>query len=961
MISKLQTIIDICRFKYFNILDQYILRPKDTPQATKKNKIPTIWRFLLPVLILLATAPFVLFMHQTSQQLNVAQNSAKEQAKSLVRLLNITDELVSDRVNVAMRLLKQQGIAMGEPSLNGITNVRGVIVPNLMLGEVELTSLYNLVDNLSSLIGGTATICVKSGDDFIRITTNVRFSNESRAVGTKLDRSGKAFRALSAGESFHGVVDILDEPYITRYDPMFDVQGNVIGAYYVGYKVDMKVLRDAVHNTRHLKTGFSVVLDNHNKIRFHSSHVSRNQAELLLLEQPESWAFVREEIQNWGFRVIIAYPLSEARAVGLANSWFIIIACIILVVLLISIILWQLRRLVINPIGSDPGIAIDVVRRIAAGDLEHDGLEAKPDTLMDNVLRMRRKLRETMIKLRENVNRMSLSAKVFENAQDGIFIADAKMRIIELNPSFTKITGYSRDDVLGNTPNSLGISTRDNSFFEKRLQEQGNSVEWRGEIWNLRSDGQEYAAWFDFFAVRDDEGAISNYVGLFSDITERKRAADEIEYLAFYDPLTQLPNRRLLSDRLNQALASSARSGCDGALLFLDLDHFKTLNDTLGHDVGDLLLQQVAERIKSCVREGDTVARLGGDEYVVLLEDLSEHDHEAAAQAEVIAEKIIISLNKPYRLSSHEYQSTASIGIALFNDHNQPQENLLKHADIAMYQAKKMGRNALRFFDPQMQLVITARVGLEADLRLALKEKQFKLYYQAQVYHNRNVTGAEVLLRWQHPERGLVSPFDFIPLAEETGLILPIGQWVLETACDQIKAWEASIHTQNLQLAVNVSSRQFYQADFVELVNQALIRSAINPDKLKLELTESLVLDDIEDTILKMHALRKIGVRFSMDDFGTGHSSLAYLTQLPLDQLKIDQSFIRNIGVKDTDAVIVQTIIGMGNNLGLEVIAEGVETEAQRAFLEEHGCPVCQGYLFSKPVPLDEFEALLKK
>lgn len=449
----------------------------------------------------------------------------------------------------------------------------------------------------------------------------------------------------------------------------------------------------------------------------------------------------------------------------------------------------------------------------------------------------------------------------------------------------------------------------------------------------------------------------------FHDITDRKLAADKIEHLAFDDPLTGLPNRRHLLNSLKRALAASLRSGRDGALLFLDLDYFKTLNDTLGHDIGDLLLQQVAKRLISCLRENDTVARLarlGGDEFVVMLEDLSALSIEAAAQAKSVGEKILTTLNQPYQLAHHEYQSTVSIGIAFFNDHNQSQEDLLKHADIAMYQAKKAGRNTMCFFDLQMQASINARAALESDLRIALQEKQFKLYYQAQVYHNRQVIGAEVLIRWQHPERGLVSPLDFIPLAEKTGLILPIGQWVLETACDQLKAWDASIHTQHLHLSVNVSARQFYQPDFVEQVHQALRHSAINPDRLKLELTESLVLDDVADTIFKMNALREIGVRFSMDDFGTGNSSLAYLTQLPLDQLKIDQSFIRNIGIKSTDSIIVQTIIGMGNNLGMDIIAEGVETEVQRDFIQHHGCPIYQGYLFSKPVPLEEFELLLK-
>jgi EAL domain-containing protein (putative c-di-GMP-specific phosphodiesterase class I) len=346
---------------------------------------------------------------------------------------------------------------------------------------------------------------------------------------------------------------------------------------------------------------------------------------------------------------------------------------------------------------------------------------------------------------------------------------------------------------------------------------------------------------------------------------------------------------------------------------------------------------------------------------VLMLENLSEQTIEAAAQIEVIGNKILTTLNQPYLLGMNEFRNTASIGATLFNGHEQSADELLKQADIAMYQAKASGRNALRFFDPQMQATINARVELEADLRLALKENQFTLYYQPQVCHNRQIMGAEVLVRWQHPQRGLVFPADFIPLAEETNLILPIGHWVLETACAQIKMWEGSKLTQHLELAVNVSACQFYQADFVEQVTQAIRRHMIAPDKLKLELTESLVLNDIDDTISKMKTLRQIGVRFSMDDFGTGYSSLASLKKLPISQLKIDQSFVRDILNDPDDMIIVRTIIAMAKNMGLSVIAEGVETEAQRVFLEQHDCSVFQGYLFSKPVPIDQFELLLKR
>lgn len=552
---------------------------------------------------------------------------------------------------------------------------------------------------------------------------------------------------------------------------------------------------------------------------------------------------------------------------------------------------------------------------------------------------------------------LRIAATAFES-QEGIILADANVTILRVNRAFTHITGFSPEEVIGKNPSIFQSSHHDADFFAAMWECIYDNGVWEGEIWNKRKDSNVYPAHITITAVKDEDGSVKNYVYTIIDITLSKAAADEIKRLAYYDPLTDLPNRRLLVDRLKQALASSARNSQKGALLFIDMDNFKTLNDTLGHDMGDLLLQQVAERLISCVRECDTVARLGGDEFVVMLEDLGKQAINGARRTEIIGTKILASLNQPYRLSTHDYHSTPSIGATLFTGHQQSVEELLKQADIAMYQAKTSGRNALRFFDPQMQAGINSRVELEADLRLALADNQFELYYQPQVYQNCEIIGAEVLLRWQHPTRGLVSPNDFIPLAEETGLILPIGQWVLETASAQIKIWEANPKTQHLHLAVNVSARQFHQCDFVEQVIQILGRHTINAGKLKLELTETLVIKDITDTIVKMQELKAIGVRFAMDDFGTGYSSLSYLTQLPLFQLKIDKSFVHNINVKHTDGVIVQTIIGMANNLSMEVIAEGVETEAQRVFLEVHGCPLCQGFLFSKPVPLAAFEAL---
>ena len=444
-------------------------------------------------------------------------------------------------------------------------------------------------------------------------------------------------------------------------------------------------------------------------------------------------------------------------------------------------------------------------------------------------------------------------------------------------------------------------------------------------------------------------------------VKQRTVAEEVIENLAFHEPITGLPNRRLLLDRIHQAFASSVRSEREGALLFIDLDNFKTLNETLGHNIGDLLLQQTAQRLKSCVREIDTVACLGGDDFVVMLEDLGENPVEAATQAKVTGDRILLALSQPYQLGTYEYHGTSSIGATIFSNHGQSAEELLKRADIAMYQAKQAGHNALRFFDQKMQDAINERVALEGELRNALENQQFHLYYQIQTDSSGRPFGAEALIRWIHPERGLVSPDQFIPLAEETGLILPIGQWVLSTACAQLKAWEQDTLTRDLFLSVNVSARQFHQADFVAQVQAVVRRQAINPNLLKLEITESMLLENIEDTIAAMQALKIIGIRLSLDDFGTGYSSLQYLKRLPLDQLKIDQSFVRDITENVSDRAIVRTIIAMAQSLNLNVIAEGVETEEQRQLLLSGGCIHYQGYLFGKPMPIEQFETLVKQ
>ncbi|MDQ0572483.1 diguanylate cyclase (GGDEF)-like protein/PAS domain S-box-containing protein [Variovorax paradoxus] len=469
------------------------------------------------------------------------------------------------------------------------------------------------------------------------------------------------------------------------------------------------------------------------------------------------------------------------------------------------------------------------------------------------------------------------------------------------------------------------------------------------------------ALWFEISVSRKlvGEGADARFIVILRDITESKLAAREIEHLAFYDSLTGLPNRQLLLHRLQAAVDSNARRARYGALLFLNLDDFKTLNDALGHATGDALLKEVAVRLQDNLSDGGTVARLGGDEFVVLLENLSEDPAVAAMQASATGEAILAGLSESFQLADHEYHSTCSIGAVVFSAVHQPLEDLLKQADIAMYYAKSAGGNALRFFEAAMQTAITARATLESELHAALAGNQFVLHYQSQVTSEGHIAGAEVLIRWHHPERGMVPPVGFIELAEETGLIVPIGMWVLETACAQLGRWNHDPKRRHLQLAVNVSARQFRNADFAERVRDVLRRTGADPTKLKLELTESLLQDKMAETVSKMQLLASMGIRFSMDDFGTGYSSLSYMTQLPLDQIKVDKFFVQSIGTDPKVELIIQAIIGMARNLELEIVAEGVETQQQFEFLQAHGKMLCQGYLFSKPVPLDQFEAQL--
>jgi diguanylate cyclase (GGDEF)-like protein/PAS domain S-box-containing protein len=551
-----------------------------------------------------------------------------------------------------------------------------------------------------------------------------------------------------------------------------------------------------------------------------------------------------------------------------------------------------------------------------------------------------------------------IAATAFETLE-GTMITDVDSCIVRVNQAFTKITGYNAEEVIGKRPNILKSGCHENEFYRQMYLDLKAKGQWQGEIYDRHKDGHIYPKWLTITSVKDIEGRVTHYVANFFDISERKAAEERIRNLAFYDTLTSLPNRRLFLEKLEHATATTRRNGLHGALLYLDLDNFKIVNDSQGHQAGDELLREVAHRLKGCVRQIDTVARLGGDEFVVLLEELDTFEDQAAKQAMRIAEKIADELSAPYILNNVLFQSSSSIGIVLFSEGGVNIDTLLIQADTAMYEAKKSGKNTYRFFNPEMQRTLEQRIEIERELRLAIAHEQLRLIYQPQVDNGGRLIGAEALVRWQHPRLGTVLPGNFIPLAEETGLILDIGKWVLEEACRQLDSWKGDARFSNLTLAVNVSAKQFYQPSFVDEVVAVLEKYRLPPAMLKLEFTESMVLEDTYEAIGKMLALKEVGVGLSMDDFGTGYSSLSYLTRLPFDQLKIDRSFIQDMRESSDSALIVHTVIALGSRLGMNVIAEGVERDDQYALLKSFGCHNYQGYLFGTPVEIRQFEAMI--
>lgn len=661
-----------------------------------KQKITIIQRFLLPVALLILASAVILAERETFQQMRIIEDQAHQETAALIRLLNITESLVKDRVAASLSLLRERGEALGKPTIKGKTTVDDKSVPNLLLGNTPQADHYKLVDGIVDHFGGSATIFVRSGDEFVRLSTSLRKPDNSRAVGTILDLQGKALPALLRGEAFYGVVDILGEPYITGYEPMLDNSGDIIGAWYVGYKVDTEVLRQAVEKTHYLKRGFSAVLDGKDRIRFLSAHIPRDEAETVVDEQPPGWVIISKDIPQWNFKAIVAYPRSEARLIGLTNSTYLILIGGLLGIALIAIIISQLRRLVLRPLGGDPAVAIDLVHRTSMGDLEDDeNVKAEIGTLMADIITMRHNLRVMVSTLEKNSERMALSASVFEYAHEGIFITNATMRIIDVNPAFTQLTGYSREEAFEHAPAELGFCHEKPDFFRQLWQGLAAGDQWRGETWNRRKDGKVYFARLDLFVVRSMSQEVSHYVGICSDMTLLKEQQQRLERMAYHDPLTQLPNRALFFDSLRQALARTRRKDELLAVCYLDLDNFKPVNDSMGHNAGDQLLVHIAERIRNALRAHDVVARLGGDEFALLLSGL-----ESADEAMHTLDRLLAAICQPYQLGGKAIDIGASIGYTLYPLDNAELDDLLQHADKAMYRAKLNGGNNYHMYDP---------------------------------------------------------------------------------------------------------------------------------------------------------------------------------------------------------------------------------------------------------------------
>ncbi len=549
-----------------------------------------------------------------------------------------------------------------------------------------------------------------------------------------------------------------------------------------------------------------------------------------------------------------------------------------------------------------------------------------------------------------------LAQKAIENAREAVVFTNDKGLIVDVNEAYMLITGYQREELIGKNPNVLKSGRHDRAFYQEMWRQIKEFGSWSGEVWDRRKNGEIYPKWLIINAIASEDGITTGYVGIFSDLSEQKKAEKKLEDLSFYDSLTHLPNRVLFRDRLSVGISIAKRDKHQLAVLLIDLDRFKIINDSLGHNVGDELLEMIAQRFLTLGRESDTVARLGGDEFAVLLPELSH-----AEDASVVAQNFIDSLQEPFCLEGHCINIGTSIGISIFPCDGVDVDGLIKHAELALYKAKEHGRNHYQYFSQELQEAVNDQLEMEDEMRQAILNQQFTLFYQPKISLTTNkITGMEALVRWVHPEKGLIPPDKFIPLAEETGLMIPLGEWILETACRETADWSKRFDD-SLVVAINLSAKQFQSAGLLELIEKILNKYQLRAKNIELEITESCVMEDVKGALKTMKAFRKHGLKLAIDDFGTGYSSLSYLKNFPISTLKIDRSFVMELTSDSDDAAIVEVIILLARKLGLDVVAEGVETEAQLEFLREQCCQYVQGYFLSRPLPAEEFELFLQK
>lgn len=906
-------------------------------------------RFLLPLLLVGLLAILSTTVYMFTQNMRDIEGQAHQKTNELSYLLAMAKSLVGERVNSSMELLKKSSEGRGAPGIDGVTQLNGDTIPNLKFGEEAQTGQSSLVDGVTSIGNGTATLFVKHGDAFIRIATNVKIKNSTRAIGTRLDPAGKAIPYLTKGQAYYGVVDILGEPYISGYEPMFNQHGTVIGAWYVGYKVDVAALEQAIKKWDFLDTGFAAIRDYNQELRFLSERTDPLKAQSILNASRFGWIVIKKRIPDWNFDAYIAYPLHEAYVKSIGNLYPILILGAVFGCALALLAMHGIRRFVLTPLGGDPEMASSLVQRIAKGDLDEDGMQAPPDTLIHNMLKMRTRLHEMVNEIKTNADRLRVSSSVFEHAHDGIFITDLKANIIEVNPAFTVITGYSREEALGKMPEELGFAYQIEAFFSQFFESTDHQGEWRGEVWNRHQNGEPYVAWLDVFPVHSKSGEFQHYVGLFADITQAKEQQKSLEHLAYHDALTKLPNRILFSNRLQKILAHAERTKEVVAICYVDLDEFKPINDKFGHEVGDQLLVMLAERLQDNLRKEDTIARLGGDEFALLLSGL----HSTVEYKETL-DRILAAIETPFHIGQHTFSISASIGYTVYPSDKNPPDTLLRHADHAMYHAKTHGGKHHHLFDLQLAQLSRDKHQLKEDIAEALKTDQLKLYFQPQInVRTGQVIGMEALIRWQHPQKGLLLPNEFLPLIENTHQIIEMSEWVIVSALTELRSWrQAGL---DLYVAVNIAAHHLIEKSFEQQLSKTLQQfSDIPTHYLNLEITESAAIGEITNVTHIIQQCKKLGVTFAIDDFGAGYSSLTYLRRLPVDSIKIDRSFINGMLVDSEDLAVVSSIITLCKEFKRSVVAEGVESADHADKLLQLGCHLVQGHRIAKPMPANE-------